>query len=184
MKIKSNLTGCLLVLSLLTACSPSAEALAEQTAVAATTIAESWTPTPPPTETLIPTPEAALLPVLAAQLQSYLEGSNDIRQVNVSQLDRDMLQLDLTSAYISRDMQETLSYSILENFGMVLTLIPEEQLQTTFDTEKFIIRMAVHSSDNQYHYLSETDFSTLLRLNRKELDKDGWIEAAEGHFEF
>jgi hypothetical protein len=169
---------------LLAACTPSAEVLAEQTVIAATATAGSWTPTPPPTETPIPTPEAALLPILSTQLQSYLEGSSDIRQVNISQLDREALQLDLTSAYITRDMQETLSYSILENFGMVLTLIPEGQLQTTFDTDKFVVRLAVHSSDNQYHYLSETDFSTLLLLNRKELDKNGWIEAANGHFEF
>jgi hypothetical protein len=133
----------------------------------------------PPTETLTPIQKLAL-PVLAAQLQSYLEGSSDIRRVNVSQLFGiccNSFDLLLISSEICRKPYRIQYSKFLDGADSY-----SEISCKTLVIQKNSLSGWRSLIDNQYIIYER--FSTLLRLNRKSLLKTDGLKPQKGHFEF
>lgn len=141
------------------------------------------TPTVPPPATA--TPERAMedwQSEIGEALISDLEGFDDVERVNLVRWDTGLLEIEVNTVWASRDNQPEVSWNIVTTLADVLTQMTEGQRMTLTGSRNLTLRLTTYSTDGDYRYVSETDFSTLVKLDSRSISYEEWIQAANAGF--
>jgi hypothetical protein len=189
----------LLVLLLLSACAPSAQAA--QTAAAQTQAARptptytsrpSETPkpsdTPNPTATSGPTVTQTPQPGLDELRQQLLGAvpdtlSNvvDVDRVTLARFRDGALEIELKTKWAGRIRQAAISYTASRALAGVFAKLDRDRLEAAAGGP-FAISLATYSAGGDYRYRSVSDWDTIQKLASKSIGYEEWVVLANGGF--
>jgi ABC-type oligopeptide transport system substrate-binding subunit len=190
-----------LLICLLAACTPSAQAV--QTAIAKTqatlpTIAISNTPEPlstsepkytkaptkRPTNTATPQYEKTIDAAII-QIRDYLKlGVSDIDSITTLRKGNDSLEIELRTIWASKDRQPNVSFEAIQLLAITFANLREGQALNfvTGNPQHFSILLTTYSVDGNYKYSSLTYYDTLVKLYNKQITYSEWVNEAKAGF--
>jgi hypothetical protein len=139
------------------------------------------TPRPPATAT----PERTMEDYqsgLAEAIVSDLEGLSDVERVNLVRWSEGHLKIELQTLWASRDRQEEVSWTVTRLLADPLADVSETQRLSLTGSKELTIELTTYSTNGDYRYQSETDFSTLVRIANRSISREEWIQAANAGF--
>jgi hypothetical protein len=143
------------------------------------------TATPRPTRRPTATPERTMedwQSEMAEAIISDLEGFSDVERVNLVRWDEGLLEIEVQTQWASRDNQPEVSWTIIATFAEPLADMSEGQRMALTGSEDLTVKLTTYSTDGDYRYRSETDFSTLVKLKNRSMSYDEWVQAANAGF--
>lgn len=201
-----------LILMVLTACQPSEEAIQQaiaQTEAAKPT--ETAIPTlqiftETVTKTIAPTlttqPIVTKSPTIGFSetpsfsedelIQRFLDGinelimtiaGNEVDSINLLRMDNYVLEVELKTRWASKDSQPDVSYEIVKYVSLFAEAwLNPDSLFKDLNPDGFDLSLTTYSIDGDYRYSSYSNFETLLKVYKKSISYDEWVQLSSAGF--
>ena len=104
-------------------------------------------------------------------------------RVNLVLFQTGLLEVELGNLYHSRQHQPEVSwYAIIMLADLFAATTPEQRIGLT-GSEELAVRLTTRSGGLDYTYRSQTDYATMVRLNKRSISYDEWVQIAGAGFE-
>jgi hypothetical protein len=169
------------------AAQPSSTAEASPTPAMTTSATIQPSATARPTNTSRPTEEPAIS-VEEAQsrfikiIVDNLEDDGDIERVNLARFDDGVFEMELHTAWASKDSQPDVSYDVVQFLAVAISGVDDEKMKQMADGDRFAFSLTTYSTDGDYRYRSETDLATLRKVEARAISYEEWVEASGAGF--
>lgn len=110
-----------------------------------------------------------------------LEGDIGIERVNLCKIEGGILSIELRTDHYSRDSQPDVSFDLIQILAE-LGDVSKDRFERVLDGPDPRIQIVTYSADGGYKYASVTDYETLIRLYKRSISYDEWIDAAGAGF--
>lgn len=165
------------------------------------TLAATDTPPPVPTDTPKPTntPEPTSTPLPSVtptstrsveELQAEFceltvnafKNLPDLSNVNMCRFGNGLFEMEVKTAYLSRDNQPDVSYNLVQGIAYVLHDWTAENAAKLAGGDSLTFVLVTYSEGGDYRYQSDTTFATLMDVANKRITYEEWVATANAGF--
>jgi hypothetical protein len=112
----------------------------------------------------------------------YLEDASDIERVNLARFDDGVFEIELHTAWASKDSQPDVSYDTVQFLAVAIGGVDDEKMIQMAGGDHFVFSLTTYSTDGDYRYRSETDLATLRKVEARAISYEEWVEASGAGF--
>lgn len=165
------------------------------TDTASPTVTPAPTDTPEPTSTPVPTspppPSATPQPELSMEerqtaltqaIIGEVEQLYDVDRVSLVRFGTGFLEMEVFTAWASESRQPPVSWTIVNMLADALAATTPNQRLNLTGSEDLLLRLTTYSTNAEYRYKSETDYSTMVKLNNRSISYEEWLQLANAGF--
>lgn len=143
------------------------------------------TATPPPTPRPSPTAEwtrESIQADLAQAIIDDIEALDDVDRVNLVRFDKGLLEMELNTAWASRDRQPEVSWQVVTILASAFSQASADQRFNLTGSEDLVLSLTTYSTDGEYRYRSATDYDTMVKLDNRSVSYEEWVQIANAGF--